>query len=188
MRFMLSDRQKVEMEGLQSEHTKVFLIAISMEGIGQRETHAICRAVFHFHLVMPLYVDTKMCSVWKKSYLDTFGYHAIQCRRYPVFKYFCDRVGMWVGELEYKRRKKFLSNSLQIQVKVDIQLDQQMFWFVFGPRAVCPIVGIGNGAFEMGLTVQSAAVAEIEKHEKACKANQHCIVPFSFDNFGFMAL
>lgn len=49
------------------------------------------------------------------------------------------------------------------------------------------IIGFGNGVFEVGHVAINVVSMITEVHESACIANQHSLIPFAFDTFGFLA-
>jgi len=52
---------------------------------------------------------------------------------------------------------------------------------------VSPLVGLGVGTFKVGQTTLRIASSKMIKHEKACSNNQHVLILFVFDTFGFLA-
>ncbi|MFS7982277.1 hypothetical protein Hanom_Chr10g00960921 [Helianthus anomalus] len=52
---------------------------------------------------------------------------------------------------------------------------------------VSPLVGLGSSAFTVGQVALKASSGKVIKHEKACLDNQHVLIPFAFDTFGFLA-
>jgi len=52
---------------------------------------------------------------------------------------------------------------------------------------VSPLVGLGVGPFTVGQAALKAASSKVAKHEKTCSDNQHALIPFAFDTFGFLA-
>ncbi|KAL6502565.1 hypothetical protein OROHE_024570 [Orobanche hederae] len=52
---------------------------------------------------------------------------------------------------------------------------------------VSPLVGLRDGGFTVGQAALKAASSKVVKHEKACSDNQHALIPFAFDTFGFLS-
>ena len=52
---------------------------------------------------------------------------------------------------------------------------------------VSPNVGLEVRAFTVGQAALKAASSKVAKHEKTCSDNQHALIPFAFDTFGFLA-
>nr|GEV86612.1 putative exostosin-like protein [Tanacetum cinerariifolium] len=52
---------------------------------------------------------------------------------------------------------------------------------------VSPLVGFRENGFVAGQAALKAESSKVAKHEKACLENQHVIIPFAFDTFGFLA-
>ncbi|KAK2365674.1 hypothetical protein QL285_079146 [Trifolium repens] len=53
---------------------------------------------------------------------------------------------------------------------------------------VFPLVGLGVGDFIVGHATFKAASSKMAKHEKTCSDsdNQHAVIRFAFDRFGFL--
>ncbi|KAF9592586.1 hypothetical protein IFM89_016037 [Coptis chinensis] len=80
-------------------------------------------------------------------------------------------------EFEFSTRQKAVMGCLQSEHAKDFLLAISME----GLRQ-----RLGNCDFEVGEAAKRAATGKMEKHEEACRANQHCFIPFSFDTFGFL--
>lgn len=50
-----------------------------------------------------------------------------------------------------------------------------------------PVMGLRVGVFKAGQTALKAATCEVTKHEKSYIENQHVLISFAFDTFGFLA-
>ena len=197
--FELSARQKAVIGCVQSEHAKDFLLAIPMEGLGQRMTPVEYRAILRYRLMIPLYSDGELCPVCKKSRLDAFGDHAAHCKHYPGFKYRHDHVRDILCDV-------FWRAGVQVKKEAPVNLltdpkegrstlrpaDILVYNWSEGKHAcvdvtgASPMVGLSAGIFEVGLAASNAAAAKVEKHDGACRANQHSFIPFAFDTFGLL--
>ncbi|MCI39268.1 auxilin-like protein, partial [Trifolium medium] len=52
---------------------------------------------------------------------------------------------------------------------------------------VFPLVGLTTENFTLGHTTLKVASSKVAKHERAHSDNQHVLLPFAFDTFGFLA-
>jgi hypothetical protein len=50
------------------------------------------RIILRYRLMIPLFSTDEVCPVCRKACLDTFGEHAIHCKKLPDFKYIHDFV------------------------------------------------------------------------------------------------
>ena len=48
-------------------------------------------------------------------------------------------------------------------------------------------MGLGVGAFTIGLVIIKVASSKVTQHEKACSDNQDVFIPIIFDTFDFLA-
>nr|GEY00104.1 transcription factor LAF1-like [Tanacetum cinerariifolium] len=96
-----------------------------------------------------------------KACLDSFGEHAVHCKEFSGFKYQHDMV-------------RDVLFDIWKHACVDL-------------TGVSPLVGLSGRGFTAGQAALKAASCKVTKHEKACIKNQHVLIPFAFDTFGFLA-
>ena len=75
--FDMTVRQKAVFECLRAPHAQDFLLTIPIEGLGQHMSHVKYLTILCYHLMIPLFPTDKICLVFHKACLDTFGEHAV---------------------------------------------------------------------------------------------------------------
>ncbi|MCI52655.1 hypothetical protein A2U01_0073901, partial [Trifolium medium] len=69
-------RQKAVFGCLKAAHAQNFLLAISIDGLGQHMSPIEYRNILRYRLMIPLFPIDEVCPVYRKECLDTFGEHA----------------------------------------------------------------------------------------------------------------
>jgi hypothetical protein len=197
--YVLTDRQQAVIGSIGAQHAQDFLMAIPIEGLGQRMTPPEYRAVLSYRLMIPLFVDGDVCPKCKVK-MDPYGDHAIHCQKQPGFKYRHDLVRDVLYDTLVRAgipaTKEAPVNFLTPPGENRSTLrpaDVLIYSWDRGKRVcvdltgVSPLVGFGSGVFVVGQAAAKAAEAKVAKHEKACTENQHGFSPFAFDTFGFLA-
>ncbi len=90
--FEMSSCQKTVFECLKESHAQDFLIALPINGLGQRMSAVEYRAILKYYLMIPMFPVDEPCPVCKKACLDKFGKHAFSCKEMSGFKYRHDLV------------------------------------------------------------------------------------------------
>ncbi|KAK2362179.1 hypothetical protein QL285_087264 [Trifolium repens] len=90
--FQLTTRQKAVFGYLQAPHAHNFLLAISIEGLGQHMSPVEYRNIPKYCLMIPLFPTDEICPVCRKACQDRFGKHTGHCQELPCFKYIHDFV------------------------------------------------------------------------------------------------
>jgi hypothetical protein len=80
-------RQKAVFACLKTTHAQNFLLAITIDGLGQHKSLVEYHIVLRYHLMIPLFPIDEVCLIYRKTWLDTFGGHAAHCRKLTWFKY-----------------------------------------------------------------------------------------------------
>jgi hypothetical protein len=136
--------------------------------------------------MIPLFPIDVAFHVCRKACLDTFGEHAVHCKKLPSFKYRHDsvrdvlfdvfrRVGVSVMK---EAPVNFLTDPLDRRSTLK-SADVMVYGWVGGKHAcvnltgVSPLMGLGVKPFTVGHAALKAATSKIVKHEKTCSYNQH---------------
>nr|GEW72922.1 hypothetical protein [Tanacetum cinerariifolium] len=90
--FDMTMRQKAVFECLSAPHAQDFLLAISIDGVGQHMSPVEYRTILKYRLMIPLFSIDAICPVCHKACLDSFGEHAVHFKELPRFKYRHDMV------------------------------------------------------------------------------------------------
>ncbi|GKE13515.1 hypothetical protein Tco_1417066 [Tanacetum coccineum] len=90
--FDMTMRQKVVFECLRAPHAQNFLLAIPIYELDQHMSPVKYRTILKYRLMIPLFPVDVICPVCRKTYLDSFGKHAVHRKELPGFKYRHDRV------------------------------------------------------------------------------------------------
>ncbi|GJU98036.1 hypothetical protein Tco_1327307 [Tanacetum coccineum] len=159
--FDMTMRQKVVFECLRPPHAQNFLLAIPIYELGQHMSPVKYRTILKYRLMIPLFPVDVICPVYRKTYLDSFGKHAVHRKELPGFKYRHDRV-------------RDVLFDIWKHACVDLV-------------EVFPLVGLSSRGFTVGQIALKAASCKVTKHEKACIENQYMFILFAFDTFGFLA-
>ncbi|GKD55182.1 hypothetical protein Tco_1288569, partial [Tanacetum coccineum] len=85
--FDLFPRQKAVVECLRALRAQNFLTVIPIEGLGQHMSALEYRTILKYRLMIPLFSIDEPCPVCRKVCLDSFGEHAVHCKKLPSFKY-----------------------------------------------------------------------------------------------------
>ncbi|MFS7972511.1 putative exostosin [Helianthus anomalus] len=122
----------------------------------------------------------------RKACLDKYGEHALHCRELPGFKYRHDFVRD--ASMDILRRAGI---SAKKEAPVNFLTDPSKGRSTLRPAdvlvCVSPLAGFRENGFVAGQAVLKAESKKLEKHAKACEANQHAFVPLAFDTFGSLA-
>ncbi|GKC29360.1 hypothetical protein Tco_1036654 [Tanacetum coccineum] len=197
--FDMTVRQKAIFECLRAPHAQDFLLAITIDGLGQHISPVEYRTILKYRLMIPLFPIDAICPVCRKACLDSFGKHAVHCKELPGFKYrydmvrdilfdICRRAGISVKK---ETPVNFLTDPSDGRSTLR-PADILVFRWVGGKHAcvdligVSPLVGLSSRGFTVGEAALKAASCKVTKHEKACFENQHVFIPFAFDTFGFL--
>ncbi|KAI3750270.1 hypothetical protein L2E82_20904 [Cichorium intybus] len=197
--FHMTFRQKAVLECLRATHAQDFLLSIPIEGLGLHMSPVEYRAILRYRLMIPLFPVDEICPVCRKACLDSFGDHAVHCRELPGFKYrhdmvrdvlfdVCRRAGISVRK---EAPVNFLTDPADGRSTLR-PADILVFGWMGGKHAcvdltgVSPLVNLRSGGFTRGQAALKAAACKVDKHEKACRENQHVFIPFAFDTFGFL--
>ncbi|KAK2418388.1 hypothetical protein QL285_040591 [Trifolium repens] len=197
--FQLTTRQKTVFGCLQASHAQDFLLAISIDGLGQHMSRIEYRTILKYRMMIPLFPVDEVCPVCRKACLDRFGEHAVHCRELPGFKYRHDLMRDVLLDVFRRARisaKKeapvnFLTDPLEGRSTLR-PADVLVYGWVGGRHAcvdltgVSPLVGLMTGGFTVGQAALKAASSKVVKYEKSCSDNQHAFIPFAFDTFGFL--
>ncbi|KAI3721949.1 hypothetical protein L2E82_32969 [Cichorium intybus] len=198
--FHMTFRQKAVLECLRAPHAQDFLLSIPIDGLGLHMSPVEYRAILRYRLMIPLFPVDEICPVCRKACLDSFGDHAVHCRELPGFKYrhdmvrdvlfdVCRRAGISVRK---EAPVNFLTDPSDGRSSLR-PADILVFGWSGGKHAcvdltgVSPLVNLRSGSFTVGQAALKAAACKVDKHEKACRENQHVFIPFAFDTFGFLA-
>ncbi|KAL5718570.1 hypothetical protein ACHQM5_011457 [Ranunculus cassubicifolius] len=68
-------------------HSMDFLLAIPIEGLGQRMQPRLFRSVLRYRLSIPMFIDHEICPTCSLKKMDIWGDHAIHCRNDIGAKY-----------------------------------------------------------------------------------------------------
>jgi hypothetical protein len=134
----------------------------------------------------------KVCPVFYKGCLGTFGEHTIYCKELPDFKHNFNRDVLFVI---FRRagvyvKKEMLGNFLfdQIDERSTLRSPYVIVYGCLVGKHVCvnlieisPLVELGSGNFTVGQASLKVASNKVAKHEKICFDNQHVFIPFAFD-------
>jgi len=149
--------------------------------------------------MIPLFPIDEVCLVCRKACLDTFGEHAVHCKKLSGFKYIHDfvkdvlfdifrRAGI---SMKKDAHLNFLTNPLDR--RSTLRHTHVMVYRWVGRKHACvdltgvsPLVELGVRPFTVGHAALKAASSKVAKHEKACFDNQYAFIPFAFDTFGFL--
>ncbi|KAI3778249.1 hypothetical protein L2E82_07407 [Cichorium intybus] len=198
--FHMTFRQKAVLECLRAPHAQDFLLAIPIDGLGLHMSPVEYRAILRYRLMIPLFPSDEICPVCRKACLDSFGDHAVHCRELPGFKYrhdtvrdvlfdVCRRAGVSVRK---EAPVNFLTDPSDGRSTLR-PADILVFGWMGGKHAcvdltgVSPLVNLRSGGFTGRQAALKAAACKVDKHDKACRENQHVFIPFAFDTFGFLA-
>lgn len=198
--YELTNRQKAVFSYLQAAHAQDFLLAILVEGLGQKMSSLEYRTILKYRLMIPFYQTDTQCPTCIRGCLDAFGEHAIHCKVDPCFKKIHDRVRdtlydmLWRAGISVKKEAtvNFFTDPLEGRSTLR-PVDVLIFGWVNGKHAcvdltgVSLLVGMGYGTVTVGLAALRAISGKITKHEKACQDNGHVFIPFAFDTFHFLA-
>ncbi|GKE12067.1 hypothetical protein Tco_1415618, partial [Tanacetum coccineum] len=157
------------------------------------------RTILKYRLMIPLFPVTAICPVCRKACLDFFGEHAVHCKELSGFKYRHDMVRDVIFDICMRAgisaKKEAPVNFLTHPSDGRSTLrpaDILVFGWVRGKHAcvdltgVSPLIGLSSRGFTAGQAALKAASGKVTKHEKACIENQHVLIPFAFDTFGFL--
>ncbi|KAL5714646.1 hypothetical protein ACHQM5_016578 [Ranunculus cassubicifolius] len=192
--FDLSIRQQAILDSVKTPHAQDFLLAVPIEGLGQRVGDREFRAILCYRLMIPLFREGTMCPSCHVRTLDCWGDHALQCGHGIGFKFRHDLVRdilfdiMWRCGLTVQKEAKVgcltLSDSPALR-PADILIrnwdGKDMCVDVTG---CSPMVGLGQGVFVAGKGAELAANKKRVKHEQNCIDNGFGFLPFAFDTFG----
>ncbi|KAJ0824648.1 putative exostosin [Helianthus annuus] len=159
------------------------------------------RSVLKYRLMIPLYPEDEPCPVCRKVCLDSFGEHALHCKKLPGFKYRHDLVRDVLFDV-LKRAGIAAKKEAPVNFLTDPKegrsslrpADVLVFGWSGGKHAcidltgVSPLAGFRGSGFVPGQATRKAEAGKISKHEQACIDNQHAFLPFAFDTFGCLPL
>ncbi|KAL6558402.1 hypothetical protein OROMI_018753 [Orobanche minor] len=119
--YELSDRQKAVFDCLRATHAQDFLLAIPIEGLGQKMSPVEYQSILKNRLMIPLYPSVSRCPACFTGCLDTYGEHAVHCKVDPGFKFRHNHVRdtlydvLWRAGISAKKEAavKFLTNPLE---------------------------------------------------------------------------
>jgi len=86
LKFHMITRHKTVLGYLQPAHARDFLLAISIDGLGQLMSSVVYRTIIRYRLMIPLFPIDEACFVCRKTCLDTFEEHVVYCKELPDFK------------------------------------------------------------------------------------------------------
>ncbi|GKE12295.1 hypothetical protein Tco_1415846 [Tanacetum coccineum] len=150
--------------------------------------------------MIPLFSVDAICPVCRKACLDSFGEHAVHCKELSGFKYRHDMVRdvlydkcRCVGiSIKKEAHVNFLTDPSDGRSTLR-PADVLVFGCVGGKHAcvdltgVSPLVGLSSRGFTVGRAALKVSSCKVTKHEKTCIENQHVLILFAFDTFGFLA-
>ncbi|GKA89211.1 hypothetical protein Tco_0811023 [Tanacetum coccineum] len=174
--FDMTMRRKAVFECLGAPHAQDFLLAITIDKLDQHISPLEYRTILKYRLMITFSVDV-ICLVCRKACLDSFGEHAVHCKDLPGFKYRHDMV-------------RDVLFDISRRAGISVKKEAHMGWketCVRGSDRVSRLVGLSSRGFTAGQAALKAASYKVTKHEKACIENQHVIITFAFDTFGFLA-
>ncbi|GKA80420.1 hypothetical protein Tco_0787016 [Tanacetum coccineum] len=90
--FDITMRQKAVFECLRAPHAQDFLLAILIDRLGQHMSPVEYLIILKYRLMIPLFPVDAICPVCCKACLDSFGEHAVHCKKLSGFKYRHDMV------------------------------------------------------------------------------------------------
>nr|GEX83388.1 putative reverse transcriptase domain-containing protein [Tanacetum cinerariifolium] len=166
--FDMTMRQKAVFECLRAPHAQDFLLAIPIDGLGQYMSPVEYRTILKYSLMIPLFSVDAICPVCRKACFDYFEEHAIHCKELLRFKYRHDMVRDVLFDI-CRRVGIFAKKEAPVNYLTD------------------PLDGRSTLRPADVLAALKAASGKVTKHEKACIENQHVLIPFVFDTFGFLA-
>lgn len=119
--YKLSERHKAVFGCLQAAHAQDFLLAIPIEGLGQKMPPLEYRSILKYRLMIPIYPSDSRCPACITGCLDSYGEHAVHCKVDPGFKYRHDHVRdilydvLWRAGISAKKEAvvNFLTDSLE---------------------------------------------------------------------------
>ncbi|GJT27036.1 hypothetical protein Tco_0907311 [Tanacetum coccineum] len=172
--FDMTVRQKVIFECLRATHAQDFLLAISIDGLGQQMSPVEYRIILKYRLMIPLFPVDEICPVCRKACLDSFREHAVHCKELPGFKYRHDMVRDVLfdvcrrGEISAKEEApvNFLIDPLDGRSTLR-PADVLIFGWVGGKHAcvdmtgVSPLVGLSSRDFTMGHAALKAVSCKV---------------------------
>nr|GFA14378.1 putative reverse transcriptase domain-containing protein [Tanacetum cinerariifolium] len=170
--FNMTMRQKAVFECLRASHAQDFLLAISIDGLGQHMSPVKYRTILKYRFMIPLFSVDTICLVCRKACLDSFGRAGISAKKEAHVNFLTDPSD----------RRSTLRPA-----------DVLIFGWVGGKHAcvdltgVSPLVGLSSRGFTAGQAALKAASCKVTKHEKTCIENQHVFIPFAFDTFSYLA-
>ncbi|GJX98848.1 hypothetical protein Tco_0355867 [Tanacetum coccineum] len=82
--FEITLRQKVVFKCLRALHAQDFLLAISIDGLGQHMSPVEYCTILKYRLMILLFSVDAICPVCRKACSDSFGEHAVHCKEAPV--------------------------------------------------------------------------------------------------------
>jgi len=85
-------RQKANLGCLQAAYAHDYLLAISINELGQHISIMEYRTILRCRLITPQFHIDAVCLVCHKACLNTFGEHAVHCKELSDFKYKHDFV------------------------------------------------------------------------------------------------
>ncbi|GKC29638.1 hypothetical protein Tco_1036932 [Tanacetum coccineum] len=85
--FDMTVRQKAVIECLRAPHAQDFLLAISIDGLGQHMSPVEYNTILKYRLMISLFLVDVICPICHKACLGSFGEHAVHCKELAGFKY-----------------------------------------------------------------------------------------------------
>ncbi|KAL5714452.1 hypothetical protein ACHQM5_016415 [Ranunculus cassubicifolius] len=192
--YKLNLRQRAVWDCLRVPHAQDFLYTLPIAGLGQTMNPRDYRAVLSYRLMIPLFMDDQLCQGCNKIQMDCFGDHAVHCKWDPGIKFRHDMVRDGLQDILRRAgisSKKEADVSLASEEDVLLRPADILIHNWLSGKHTCvdltgssPLVGLGQGIFEVHKALENATRKKYAKHDKACQEGGYEFIPFGFTTFG----
>ncbi|KAL5731086.1 hypothetical protein ACHQM5_003845 [Ranunculus cassubicifolius] len=190
----LSPRHKALIHCLQAPYAQSYLLAVPIQGTGQKIEPRTFRSIIGYRLGIPFFINNPVCPSCKLERMDEFGDHALHCAAEIGVKHRHDQVRDLIFDLcrcaGVPSRKEVplhcISEDGGNLRPADILLTcwEQGRDVCMDITGVSPFVSSGFNTFVPGQAVLKAAQRKVSKYGAKCTANGLGFLPFAFTTFG----
>ncbi|KAL5708293.1 hypothetical protein ACHQM5_019103 [Ranunculus cassubicifolius] len=192
--YKATDREIAVHQCNRAPHSMDFLLAIPIEGLGQRMQPRLFRSVLRYRLSIPMFIDHEICPTCSLKKMDIWGDHAIHCRNDIGAKYRHNLVRDVLADICNKSgvvAKKEVSVGLSSDTGKDLRPADLLIYNWDKGKDMCldvigvsPFTGSGVCSFVPGIAITNAVAKKRKKYESKCALSGYSFSTFAFTTFG----